>query len=213
MDFIILGAGRHATVTVEYLWRANNCVVGAVGEPSSSWLRTKYPQIPVERSVGELVSRIGLGDGTVAISAVGDVIAKQDLTNEATREGLSFRSCIHSSAVIADSAYIAEGCFIGPGVIVGPHVRIGRHVILNTSCVIDHDSVVGEMSTICPSVTICGNVRVGERVFVGTNATVVENIEIGAFSKVGAMALVNKDIPEYVVSWGIPSSIQRYVDN
>lgn len=213
MNFILLGAGRHAAVTAEYLWLANNSVVGAVGEPSSSWLRTKYPEIPVERSVGELISRIGLSNGTVAISAVGDVIAKRDLTNEANSKGLSFGSCIHSNAVIADSAFIAEGCFVGPGVIVGPHVRVERHVILNTSCVVDHDSVIGEMSTICPSVTICGNVTVGERVFVGANATVVENISIGSSSTVGAMALVNKNISKHAVSWGIPSSIQRYVDN
>lgn len=213
MNFILLGAGRHAVVTAEYLWLANNCVVGAVGEPSSSSLRTKYPLIPVERSVVELISRIGLDKDVVAISAVGDIMAKRDLTNEAANEGLIFESCIHSGATIADSAYIAEGCFVGPGVIVGPHVRVGRHVTLNTSCVVDHDSVVGNMSTISPSATICGNVTLGEGVFVGANATVIEKISIGSFSTVGAMALVNKNIPEGTVSWGIPSSIQRYVDN
>jgi acetyltransferase-like isoleucine patch superfamily enzyme len=54
-----------------------------------------------------------------------------------------------------------------------------------------------------------GEVEVGEGALIGIGATVMPGKRVGAWSIVGAGALVNRDIPECSVVVGVPARVIR----
>ena len=55
------------------------------------------------------------------------------------------------------------------------------------------------------SVNIAGEVKLGEGVMIGAGANVLNGLRVGAFSKVGAGAVVTKDVEEGVTVVGVPA--------
>lgn len=53
---------------------------------------------------------------------------------------------------------------------------------------------------------------IGKNVFIGASSVVLMGVEIGDHAVIGAMALVNSDIPAYAIAVGIPAKIVGYVD-
>ena len=45
----------------------------------------------------------------------------------------------------------------------------------------------------------------------GANSTILCGVSIGQYAFVGAGALVNKDIPDYALVYGVPASIQGWM--
>lgn len=62
---------------------------------------------------------------------------------------------------------------------------------------------------LAPGVTISGGVQIGSRVHIGTGAVVIQSLGIGQGAVVGAGAVVTRDIPDYVVAYGVPASVRR----
>ena len=59
-----------------------------------------------------------------------------------------------------------------------------------------------------PGATICGSVHVSAGVYIGVaGATVKEKITIGAWSIIGAGAVVVRDIPPGVTAVGVPARV------
>ena len=48
---------------------------------------------------------------------------------------------------------------------------------------------------------------------IGSHSTILPNVTIGKNSIVGAHSLVNKDIPDNVVAYGVPVKIIRKLDD
>lgn len=84
---------------------------------------------------------------------------------------------------------------------------IGTNVILNTGCTVDHDNSIGDHVHIAPGVQLGGEVVLGDRVLVGIGATVMPRRRVGAWTVVGAGALVHTDLPESITAAGIPTRV------
>lgn len=54
-----------------------------------------------------------------------------------------------------------------------------------------------------------GGIAVRRGAWVGVNSTILANVTIGENAMVGAMSLVNKDIPEWSLALGIPCKVVR----
>lgn len=110
------------------------------------------------------------------------------------------------------------------GIEIHPGASIGKNLF------IDHGSgiVIGETSIIGDNVTIFHGVTLGttgkekgkrhptikDNVLIGANATILGNLIIGANSKIGAGAVVIKDVKENTTVVGIPARVVRdYNDN
>jgi sugar O-acyltransferase (sialic acid O-acetyltransferase NeuD family) len=96
---------------------------------------------------------------------------------------------------------------INSGVIINTGSRIGQDVILNTACTIDHHNYIGDHTHIAPGVHLGGDVEIGEGTLIGIGATVMPQCRIGAWSVIGAGAVVTKDIPAYSTVVGIPARV------
>jgi len=108
------------------------------------------------------------------------------------------------------------------GIEIHPKAKIGRNLF------IDHGMgvVIGETSEIGDNVTIYHNVTLGgiapsinsndqrnikrhptikDSVVIGSGAQVLGPVTVGKFAKIGANAVVTKDVPEKAVMVGIPA--------
>lgn len=84
------------------------------------------------------------------------------------------------------------------GVIVEENVQIGSHCSVYSVSTIDNSS---------------GRVVLKNNCRVGSHSTILPGITIGKNSIVGAHSLVNKDIPDNVVAYGVPAKVIRKLDN
>ncbi len=100
---------------------------------------------------------------------------------------------IHPGAKIGKRLVIDHGC----GVVIGETAVIGD------DCIIFHGVTLGGTST----ESVKRHPSLGNKVMVGTGAKVLGPITLGDGSKVGANAVVTKDIPPGKTAVGIPAKI------
>jgi acetyltransferase-like isoleucine patch superfamily enzyme len=54
-----------------------------------------------------------------------------------------------------------------------------------------------------------GPIRIGRKCRFGMRSIVLDGVHVGEGSIVGAMSLVNNDLPEYVVAAGVPAKVLK----
>jgi sugar O-acyltransferase (sialic acid O-acetyltransferase NeuD family) len=116
---------------------------------------------------------------------------------------------IHPTAFVSRSALIGEGSVVFPGAIVHVDCRIGRHCIVNSRALLEHDSVMGDFSALAPGAIVLGSACVGTFSWIASGATVLQGRTVGENTVVGAGAVVIRNIPSFVVAFGIPAKPMR----
>lgn len=105
--------------------------------------------------------------------------------------------------LVADISRTLTGIEIHPGATIGKRLVIDHGV----GCVIGETAIIGDDCIIFHGVTLGGvkfdpvkrHPTVGNRVLIGTGAKVLGPIHIGDDSKIGANAVVMKDLPPHSV--------------
>ncbi len=90
------------------------------------------------------------------------------------------------------------------GVVINSSSRIGRGCIINTSSSIDHDNSIEDYVHISPGVKTAGSVGIGNGTWLGIGSVVSNKVNIYSGCKVGAGAVVVKDITEPGTYVGVP---------
>lgn len=101
---------------------------------------------------------------------------------------------------------IGRGAEFGPGfvlvhsqgVVINGSVRGGSHVV------VEHQVTIGAEKLQSP--------RLGDRVFIGAGAKIIGAVTIGSDVRIGANAVVVKDVPDRVTVGGVPARILRTHD-
>jgi UDP-3-O-[3-hydroxymyristoyl] glucosamine N-acyltransferase len=85
-------------------------------------------------------------------------------------------------------------------------VRIGRHVHIDRNCNVGHNVAIGEFTTLYPSAIISGNTYLGSCCEIGTNSAILQRLKIANQTRVGAGAVVTKDVEEPNYTYvGVPA--------
>lgn len=124
---------------------------------------------------------------------------------------ITFSNLIDPSAHIGSNVTLGRGVCIGPHTVIAPNVRIENFSSINRACSIGHDTEIEEYVTINPGVSIAGLVRIGKRTTVGIGAVIIDKIHVGSNSIIGAGAVVVRDVPDRVVSVGVPAKTIREI--
>ena len=123
-------------------------------------------------------------------------------------EGTGVIRNIGEGLVIGNNVGIAQNCFIQ----VRGQVTIGDNVIFGPGVSIFSENHVFENPEL--PVSVQGETRKGvtieEGVWIGARAIILDGVTISKNSVVAAGALVNKDVPPYVVIGGIPAKVLKY---
>ncbi len=131
----------------------------------------------------------------------------------------------HFSHILQNSK-VGEKCNIGQNVVIGPNVTIGNNVKIQNNVSV-YDGVTLEDDVFCGPSMVFTNVMnprshwprkdeyiktlVRKGASLGANSTIVCGITIGRHAFVGAGAVVNKDIPDYALVYGVPARIEGWM--
>jgi sugar O-acyltransferase (sialic acid O-acetyltransferase NeuD family) len=137
---------------------------------------------------------IGIGNNTL----------REKIQNKLEAEGASIPILIHPKAVIGGHVEVLSGTAVMAGVVINCCTRIGKGCIINTGASIDHDNIIEDYSHISPGAHLAGTVKVGQRSWLGVGSVVSNNVKITSGCKVGAGAVVVKDITEPGTYIGVP---------
>jgi serine O-acetyltransferase len=99
--------------------------------------------------------------------------------------------------VIGRSAEFGPGFVIlhSIGIVINSQVRGGRNVV------IEHGVTIGAEKTASPVL--------GDDVFIGAGAKIIGGVRIGSRVKIGANAVVTRDVPDDATVVGVPARVVR----
>jgi len=84
------------------------------------------------------------------------------------------------------------------GVVIEDEVQIGSHCSIYSTSTIDNSS---------------GKVVLKHNCRIGSHSTILPGVSIGKNSIIGAHSLVNKDIPDNVIAFGVPAKVVSKLNN
>ena len=122
-----------------------------------------------------------------------------------TEHGLHSPTLIHPTVVCGRNVDFGTGSIICASNTITVDIKFGKYVTLNLDCTVGHDAIIEDYVTIAPGSHISGNVHISQGADVGTGSSIIQGMRVGAWSVLGAGAVVSKDIPDNVTAVGIPA--------
>jgi sugar O-acyltransferase (sialic acid O-acetyltransferase NeuD family) len=136
---------------------------------------------------------------------IGDNVKREKIIDKLNYEGANIPTLIHPNAIIGEEVNLGIGTVIMAGAVINCCTRIGNGCIINTGATVDHDNIIEDFVHISPGVHTAGGVKVGKRSWLGIGSVVINNIYIIDDCKIGAGAVVIKDITESGTYVGVPA--------
>lgn len=143
--------------------------------------------------------------GMAVALAIGSPIAKRRVRESLRSADIRFPALLSPRAWVGPDVIVGQGTIICALAAVTIDIAIGEFVVLNLGVTIGHDSTLDDYVTLTPGVNVSGNVYLGEGVMVGTNASFIPGVRVGAWTTVGAGAVVTNNLPANVTAVGIPA--------
>ncbi len=203
---VIVGTSGHAKVIIDIIEQQKvYSIFGLIDSFKKKDDKVyNYSILGTEKNIPYLVEKEGVYGGFIAI---GDNFTRMKLYHEISSYDIDFKfiSAIHPNASIGKNVKINSGTCIMGGSVVNSDAKIGKQCIINTKSSVGHDVKIKDFSSISPGVTLGGATIVGKCTAISIGATVIEGIEIGKHSVIGACSMVNKDIGDNKLAFGIPA--------
>ena len=197
-QYIILGAGGHAVVVADILFKAGLPLKGFLDDAmpvGTDILGSKViGRIEDSKDYSECLFIVGIGDNQVRKK----IVQAYDL---------GYGTAVHPSAIIGSQVSLGSGTVVMAGAVINSRTVVGCHCIINTNASVDHDNHINDFVHISPGVALGGNISIGECTHVGIGACVRNNISICNRVVVGAGAAVVKDIFSPGVYVGVPAKL------
>jgi sugar O-acyltransferase (sialic acid O-acetyltransferase NeuD family) len=204
-NIAIYGAGGFAREVFQLIVDINqkNEIYNFLGfiEDNSEKLDEKIYGFPILDGMNWLENK----KETLVVIGIGNTSVKRKVALRLTEWNINSPTLIHPSVICGRNVKFGTGSIICASNVITVDIKFGEHVILNLDCTVGHDAVIEDFSTIAPGSRISGNVHIGEGTDVGTGSSIIQGIQVGAWSVLGAGAVVSKNIPSNVTAVGIPA--------
>lgn len=204
---LIIGAGGHGQVVAD-IFRARHAsqlVSDRVGFVDDD--RARLGCVFVDSPVLGTLAQVHEIAHDAVIVGVGDNATRSKIFHRYLAAGERIATAEHPRSIVAADVAIGSGSMLCAGAIVNTGAAIGRNVIVNTGATVDHHSILGDHAHIAPGVHLGGEVVVDEGALVGIGAIVLPRVRIGAWSTVGAGAVVTADVPPGTTVVGVPARV------
>lgn len=140
--------------------------------------------------------------------SLGDLLTER--TDNAEEMGFGEGTTCYDNVLILGDVEVGRNTWIGPNVIldgsggkltIGDYCSISAGVQIYTHNTVDWSTSLGE-KPIAKAAT-----RIGNGVYIGPNSVIAMGVTIGDKAVIGALSLVNGDIPTGVRAWGTPARV------
>lgn len=202
---LIIGAGGHGRVVADIALKMNKWKYVAFIDENEN----------VKSSMGiEVIGNLDkayeqMKDCDIFV-AVGNNAIRKKMQESFEAMGANIPILIHPSAIIGKDVNIASGTVVMAGVVINSCTNIGKGCIINTGSTLDHDNLIEDYVHISPGVNLAGMVKIGECSWLGIGSVVSNYINITGGCKVGAGAVVVKDLVETGTYVGVPARRVKY---
>lgn len=176
-------------------WR----IVGFYSPKGPGPALTLGPLISTLEEEDVLECALALGIGTNHLRE----LASHEITSRFPNAALA--TVIHKTAWVSPQAKVHPGAAILAHASVGPESTVGSGALLNTGSSLDHEGLLADFASLGPGARTGGKVIIGSRTMVGMQTAILQGIRIGSDSVVGAHSLINRDVENNTVSWGVPA--------
>lgn len=137
--------------------------------------------------------------------AIGNNATREKIQEKLEAEGANIPTLIHPNAVIGERVRFGAGTVVMAGTVINCCTEVGKGCIINTGSTIDHDNFIEDYVHLSPGVHTAGTVKIGKGTWIGIGSVVSNNLNITSGCKVGAGAVVVKDITEAGTYVGVPA--------
>lgn len=211
-DIAIFGAGGFGREVLMLLHQINDAF--------PSWKIIGFYDDQPQTSVngfgylGNMEALNAVQEPLAVVLAVGDSQTRSRIRSRIHNPLVSYPTLIHPSVSLRPYQHVSlgEGCIICQGSIFTTNITLGRFALINLACTLGHDVQVGDFCSLMPGVNLGGYASLAAGVYVGTNATVLPSIQVGEATKVGAGAVVVKDLPPRCTAVGVPAHVIKVYD-
>ena len=139
--------------------------------------------------------------------SVGDLLT--DRFEIARDYGFGDGTSCYDNVLILGDVTVGKNCWIGPNVILdgsGGGLLIGDYVDISAGVhIYTHNTVKRAISGGVASAEYAPT-RIGSCVYIGPHSVIQKGVRIGDGVVIGAMSLVNRDVPSNTKAWGIPAT-------
>ena len=201
---LVIGASGHGRVCADIALKMNKWKTIAFLDDDES-IKSSMG-IEVIGSTDNVFSYI---DGYEVFVGIGSNTTRRSIQERLEAAGASIPVLIHPTATIGEYVEIGIGTAIMAGTVINCCTSIGKGCIVNTSSSIDHDNIIEDFVHISPGVHLAGTVKVGKGSWLGIGSVISNNVNIINGCKVGAGAVVVKDINEIGTYTGVPAKKQN----
>lgn len=161
----------------------------------------------------ENIYKSGVHYAFICVGAISNLLLRNKIYIELKKIGFYIPLLIHKDAIVSPYARIGDGTCVMAGFVVNASAHIGENCIINTGSVVEHDCKIGDNTHISPNVSLSGGTKIGNNTHIGIGSSIIQGVTIGNNVAVGAGAVVIDDIPDNVISVGVPSKIVKVKNN
>jgi sugar O-acyltransferase (sialic acid O-acetyltransferase NeuD family) len=203
-DLVVFGTGGHAKEVSEAIFAAiaDGANFNFLGFLDQSQNKDAVQTYPVFGDESWLKNNMGVK----VVVAIGNPKFRRVVVEKInTIDKHRFQTIIHPKAYIGNNCNIGAGAMIFAGSVLTCDIFVGNHVVINIGTTVSHEVRLEDFVTLAPQCAICGAVSIETGADVGAGVTVIQGKAIGAWSVVGAGAVVIRDIPPNVTAVGNPA--------
>jgi UDP-N-acetylglucosamine acyltransferase len=139
-------------------------------------------------------TRMGAANRVFQFASIGDAPQDKKYCGEPTRLEIGARN------IFRESCTVNRGTAQGAGI-----TRIGDDNLFMAYSHVAHDCVVGDKAIFANCAALAGHVEIGDWVVLGGLTAVHQFVKIGAHSFLAGGAIVQRDVPPYVMVAGNPA--------
>ncbi|MBQ2645512.1 acetyltransferase [bacterium] len=196
MQKIILWGNGDMTQILEYYINKDNAFEICAYTMDREYIKEKSfnskPVIPfdeIEKHFSPQEYQLGIFMSAKKLNKI-----REEKYNQAKAKGYTCIKYISKNAT-CDATKVGENVFILPYTTVQPFCKIGNNVIIWPQAHIGHHTIVGD-NCFFAIPKISGYCEIKNNCFLGTNCTLADHVKIGAYSIIGAGAVVTKNIKD-----------------
>ncbi|SDS25180.1 NeuD/PglB/VioB family sugar acetyltransferase [Christiangramia echinicola] len=136
---------------------------------------------------------------------IGNPNLREKMTSKFIDLGGDLISIIDSKSTVDLNSTIGKGVNIMPYAAIFSNAVIETGVLINSFSSVHHDCFIGEFSELSPGSRILGGAKIGRLCSIGANTIILPGINVCDNVKIGAGAVVTKDITTEGIYIGIPA--------